>query len=411
MSVWPAFLFCFGILWIALSPPPSVASYSPGPSAGSGFPGVEDPLFPNRSIPGQELPFLETILRASLPGGKAPGGSTADAREVIRQIDEMAARLERRLAGRRSHRERVDAFNRFLFEEENFAYDPVPGNPDNFLPHRVLSRKKGNCLGLAVVALSLAERTGLALRGVYVPGHCFLRYEREGARINVELADGGRERSDERYAEEFRLAADRPYLRTLGMREMISVYLKSLGAAWSRIGDEEQALRCYLSSAALYPELPDPWYNAGVSFRKLGRRVDAVAHFRKAVELDPDLAPARDNLGAALAEGGQYREALEHAYRAVALSPRSAGARGNLAATLCACGRTEEGIREYLKILEADPANPRALGGVARAYASIGNLPLARQWCERAEAAGCRIDEEMLRAVERSGSRTLSPRD
>ncbi len=330
---------------------------------------------------------------------------------MIRQIEEMAARLERRIAGRKSPRERVDAFTRFLFEEERFTYDPVPGNPDNFLPHRVLTRKKGNCLGLSVVALSLAERTGLPLRGVYLPGHAFVRYESEGIRINLEFADEGRERSDERYAEEFRLGPGRPYLRTLGGGEMISVYLKSVGAAWSRIGDEEKALRCYLSSAVLYPELPDPWYNAGVAFRKLGRLDDAVAHFRKAVELDPDLAPARDNLGAALAEGGQYQEALEHAYRAVALSPRSAGARGNLAATLCACGRVEEGIREYLKILEADPANPRALGGVARAYASIGNLPRAREWCERAEAAGCRIDEETLRALGRSGVPDPSPRN
>ena len=333
--------------------------------------GIAGGLHSSAAHAGGDVPFLDSILDHSYPGGRDRDGRAVDTAAVGREIDRLAARLRARVEDRTDPRRVVAALNRFLYEEERFAYDPAPGDTENYLPDRVLARKRGNCLGLTVLSLALAERLGLPLNGVYAPSHCFLRYEDGGARINIETAEKGAEWTDARYARTFGVTANRPYLRSLGKTEMVGVYLKSLGAARSRQGREDEALALYDCASHCAPGLADVPYNAGVSCQKLGKFEEAIAFYRRALSLDPALAPARDNLGVALATQGRYPEALEEARRAVALDPRNVSSRGNLAATYCACGMTEEGIGEFRKILEADPGNARALKGLAKARGPV----------------------------------------
>lgn len=321
--------------------------------------------------PDRDTPFLKTILVASCRYRCGPSCRHADAASVEGEIDRLAARLRPAVTDRTDPGRVVAALNRFVFEEEGFAYDPAPGNTENYLPDRVLARKRGNCLGLTVLYLALAERLGLPLRAAYAPSHCFPRYEDGESRINIETAAKGAEWADARYSRIFGLTGERPYLRSLGSKEMIGVYLKSLGAARSREGREDEALRIYRAATLFAPGLPDVPYNEGVSYQKMGRLDEAIAQYRRALSLDPALPAARDNLGVALAKQGRYREALVEAQKAVALDPRNASSRGNLAATLCACGKTEEGIREFERILETDPGNARALAGLSRARRSL----------------------------------------
>ena len=68
---------------------------------------------------------------------------------------------------------------------------------------------------------------------------------------------------------------------------MLGVFLKTLGAGYSRKGREEDALRLYDEAERLYPGLPDVYYNAGVSLQKLGRIDEAAGKYRRALDLDP----------------------------------------------------------------------------------------------------------------------------
>lgn len=351
-------------------------------------------------LPESGFPFLETILRAAYPDGKDPWGRPVSPLAVETAIARIADRIRPGLGGT-DVRGAVEAFGRVLFGDLGFAYDPASGNPDNFLPDRVLARRKGNCLGLTVLYLALAERLGVPLRWGYAPSHCFPRFEEGDRCVNAETAENGALTSDERYAREFGLSGDRPYLTTLGRREMIGLYLKSQGAALSRRNDEERALRAYDIAALYYPCLPDIPFNAGVSFLKTGRLDEAVARYRTALSLDPGLAAARDNIGVARARQGRYDEALEEGRRAVSLDPRNASARSNLAATLCACGKTGEGIREYLRVLSDEPGNARALAGLASAHFRRGEVTEAMQWGDRAIAAGGRPDPALLKELDR----------
>jgi tetratricopeptide (TPR) repeat protein len=285
----------------------------------------------------------------------------------------LADRLRPEVAGLTDGGHIVSAFHRILLVEERFTYDKSSADPGNYLLESVLARRKGNCLGLSLLYLSLADRLGIPFRGVYVPSHCFVRYEGNDVRVNVEFAEGGASWEDDRYRREFRLLPDRPYLRSLAPAEMIGVFLKTLGAGYSRKGREADALLLYDEAGRLYPGMPDVYYNAGVSLQKLGRHDEAIAKYRHALALDPEMAAARDNLSILLAGKGRYEEAITEARRAVELEPWNASARGNLAAAYCGCGRLDEGIREYRMAVETDPGNRRLQSGLERAFLSLGS--------------------------------------
>jgi tetratricopeptide (TPR) repeat protein len=290
-----------------------------------------------------------------------------DAGFVEKEIDRIAWRVSASLVGAREPRRAIAAINHALFSDEGFVYDSAAGDADNYLLDRVIARKRGNCLGLTFLYLALGERLGVPLQGSYVPSHCFARYEENGVRINIETGEKGAERDDRWYAWMYKVGDGRPYLQTLGKRQMIGVYLKSLGAALSRRGLEEDALRLYRQAALFSPGLPDVYYNAGVSYQKLGRNDEAVDQYRKALALDPQMSIARGNLGA----------------------------------TLCSCGKLEDGIQEFLKAIEINPENVKARAGLAKAYFSQGAYREAIAHCDRAMEEGCRFEPSMLEVLNR----------
>lgn len=328
---------------------------------------ADDTLKKIALLPDREVSLSGSLFLISARASRDLACRDADGRLVERELDRIARRVRALAGGFGDPAGTISALNRVLFDEEGFVYDPATGDPENYLLDRVLARKRGNCLGLTSVYLALAERLEIPLSGVYVPSHCFVRYEGNGARINIETGDKGAERKDAWYAGKYRLKEGSPYLRTLGRREMIGVYLKTLGASYSRKGRDEDALRLYREAALFSPDMPDAYFNAGVSFQKLGRTEDAVEQYRRALTLDPNMGPAR----------------------------------GNLAAALCDCGRLEDGIREFRKALDADPRNAVARSGLAKAYYARGDYRKAAEHCDHAMELGCRFDSSMLEVLNR----------
>jgi tetratricopeptide (TPR) repeat protein len=352
-------------------------------------------------LPDGEIPLGKTFLLISSREGEDLTGMPFASAAVDKEIDRLAERIRPALRNGSDPRTVIFSLNRVLFVEEGFTYDCVAENPDNYLLDRVIARKRGNCLGLTALYLLLGERLSLPLRGVYVPSHCFVRYDDGFARINIEMGEKGAEWGDARYVREFRLSGGWPYLRSLGGKEMIAVYLKSVGATYSRKRREDDALRLYREAALLYPSLPDVHFNIGVSYHKKGMLDDAIAQYRRALELDPELAVARENLGVALAKKGRFPEALAEARKALALSPGDPVTRGNLAAALCALGMVEDGVREYRKVLEIDPDNALALSGLTKAHYARGEFHEAIAYCDRAVERGCRFDPAVLVTLEK----------
>lgn len=351
-----------------------------------------------RPLPGA---FLDGFFRYSEQGGNDISATPWNGAAVEKELSRLAERVRPALGSATTGEQVVDAFNRVLLREEGFAYDGAAGDPENFLLGSVLSRKKGNCLGLSMLYLALAERLSVPFRGVCVPTHCFVRYEgKDGAR-NVEFASRGEYWGDERYRREFRIGASRPYLRSLDGNEMLGVFLKSLGAAYSKKGRDEEALRLYADAIRFFPGQAEGHFNAGVSLQRVGRLGESAAEYRLALTLDPDLAPARDNLGVVLAMQGMFPDAIAQALRAVELEPRNASMRGNLASTYLAAGDVAAGIREFRTVLEIAPESPRARAGLAMSYFAIGRYEEAAREFEKAKSLGAQFDPSVREALER----------
>lgn len=124
--------------------------------------------------PGQDeaqFPLLEAA--ACLAQDDYPN---LDVQEVLVEVDELALRLRQRLAADASAMHRLRMLNHFFFENLHFA-----GNfndyhdPDNSYLHRVLSRRLGIPVSLAVLWLELARAIGLDAQGVCFPGHFLVR--------------------------------------------------------------------------------------------------------------------------------------------------------------------------------------------------------------------------------------------
>ncbi len=71
---------------------------------------------------------------------------------------------------------------------------------ESILPLQVLSSKKSGCMGLAWVAMMVAEARGLPLETILLPGHVFLRY----GSVNMEPNRRGFSYTDEEYREKYK---------------------------------------------------------------------------------------------------------------------------------------------------------------------------------------------------------------
>ena len=119
----------------------------------------------------EHFPLLETAV--SLAQDEYP---ELDVQEVLGDVDQLLARLKRRLPSDAPALQRLRALNQFFFRDLNFSgnvndyYDP-----DNSYLNAVLKTRRGIPITLAVLWLELALGLGLNARGVAFPGHFMVK--------------------------------------------------------------------------------------------------------------------------------------------------------------------------------------------------------------------------------------------
>ncbi len=99
-----------------------------------------------------------------------------DVQQVLGDVDQLLARLKRRLPADAAPLHRLRTLNQFFFSDLSFGgnvndyYDP-----DNSYLNAVLRTRRGIPISLAVLWIELAQGLGLAARGVAFPGHFMLK--------------------------------------------------------------------------------------------------------------------------------------------------------------------------------------------------------------------------------------------
>ena len=143
--------------------------------------------------------------RVMAPGGPDPdleGGAfllakvcypDLDAALYAKRLDELANRARPKVEAVEQPLEKLVALNRILFRDERFR-----GNwndyfdPQNSYLNRVLDRKLGIPISLSVLYLLVAQRVGISLAGVGVPGHFMLKFQVDDHELFIDTFNEGR---------------------------------------------------------------------------------------------------------------------------------------------------------------------------------------------------------------------------
>lgn len=133
-----------------------------------------------------DFPLLEAAI--SLAQDEYP---ELDVQQVLGEVDQLLARLKRRLAVDAAPLQKLRAVNQFFYSDLSFA-----GNvnhyhdPDNSYLSVVLRTRRGIPISLALLWLELAQGLGLAARGVGFPGHFMLKVNLPQGQVVIDPLDG-----------------------------------------------------------------------------------------------------------------------------------------------------------------------------------------------------------------------------
>jgi tetratricopeptide (TPR) repeat protein len=358
-------------------------------------------------LPEDQIDLATAVLIASEYWSDVVAG-----RRYLEQLDDMALEVRKRLLQHRIpfNQQAIPVLNDYLFHELKFTPIPNAKDPNDLFLHSVLDRRQGYCLSLSVLYLSLAERLGLRVYGVVVPGHFFVRYDDGGrVRFNIETTDNGSSVSDEHYIEKFKLPRDYSktlYMKNLTKRQTLGCFFNNLGSVYSDIGDTDTALRALERAVTINPTLPECRVNlAGIYMRKdrprdalsqyeiairqnpndplihlnlggaclqLDRPVEAIAAFQRSLELDPNLVLAYRNLAIAFTRQGRYSQAITELEHAVRLDPQNADVHLQLGDVYYQMNDPVRAVTSLTRALSLKPNSPKAYVELGQSYERLG---------------------------------------
>ncbi|NJS35999.1 MAG: tetratricopeptide repeat protein [Brachymonas sp.] len=132
------------------------------------------------------LPLLEAA--ASIAQDEYP---ELDVQQVLGDVDQLVARLKRRLPTDAAALHRLRALQQFFYRDMSFA-----GNANNYYDadnsylHAVLRTRKGIPISLAVIWLEMAQAIGLNARGVSFPGHFMIKVTLPRGQVMIDPLTG-----------------------------------------------------------------------------------------------------------------------------------------------------------------------------------------------------------------------------
>lgn len=212
-----------------------------------------------------------------------------DVQTVLDEVDQLQARLRRRIAADTGPVQKLRVLNQFFFQDLGFAgnvndyYDP-----DNSFIYRVLQTRRGIPITLAVLWMELAQGLGLAVRGVGFPGHFLVKVNLPMGQVVIDPLSGkslSREELSERL-EPYRKRSglvdelETPlglYLQTAPSRDIIARMLHNLKEVHKSQSDWARLLAVQERLVVLLPESWPEYRDRGLAHAELGHIEQALA--------------------------------------------------------------------------------------------------------------------------------------
>ena len=236
----------------------------------------------------EHFPLLEAVT--SLAQDEYP---ELDMEQVLGDVDQLLARLKRRLPRDSAPLQRLRSLNQFFFRDLNFGgnvnhyYDP-----DNSYLNAVLRTRRGIPISLAVVWMELAQGIGLVARGVAFPGHFMVKINLPKGQVVMDPFTGqslSREELSERLepytgrsatADDFEVPLGL-YLQAAPPRDIVARMLRNLKDIHTAQSDWQRLLPVLNRVLVLQPDAWSDYRDRGLAHAALGNSAQAVEDLEK----------------------------------------------------------------------------------------------------------------------------------
>lgn len=302
-------------------------------------------------------------------------------RRYLTRLDNMAYEIRERLNRKRTplNYKAIEVMNEYLFDELGFEAMEDEGKPSDLFLHNVMDNKRGYCLSLSILYLSIGERLGLDLYGVVVPGHFFVRYDDRHVRFNIETTGKGGYAKDDHYIEKFKVPQDNDniYMKNLSKIETLGCFFNNLGNSYSDVGDTEQALLALKKAVEINPSLAESHTNLGNIYLKKGRVDDAIYEYQTALKIKSDDAKTNNNLGNAYFKRGWVNDAISQYTYSIKLDPEFTDAYKNLANAYCQQGIYSQAVIQLKQVIYLEPKDANCHSQLGDVYRQMGDCEQA----------------------------------
>jgi tetratricopeptide (TPR) repeat protein len=274
------------------------------------------------------------------------------------RIDEIAITVLDRLDGRSpllNSRKTIKIINELLFDELGFSPVDNADDPQDLFLNSVLDNKKGYCLSLSILYLSIGERLGLPVYGVVVPGHFFVRYADKDKPFNIETTQKGTSPPDEYYIKEFKVPQDKlqaVYQRNLGKKETIGCFFNNLANVYFNLNDIENAYYYQQRAVDINPLLAEARTNLGNIFLRKNMVDSAIQQYQAALKINPADAKTHHNLANAYSKNALLDDAVEQYNIALSLDPNFIEVYRGLAQVYHSKGLTDKAVGVLKKAVD-----------------------------------------------------------
>ena len=247
-----------------------------------------------------EFPLLEAAV--SLAQDEYPD---LDVQQVLGDVDQLLARLKRRVPADAVPLQKLRAVTQFFFRDQRFRanvnnfYDP-----DNSYLNVVLRTRSAIPISAAVLWLELAQGLGLSARGVGFPGHFMVKVNLPKGQVVIDPLDGqslSREQLSERLepyrrssglVDEFEVPLGL-YLQATPPREIVARMLRNLKEIFRAQEDWGRMITVQDRLIVLLPQSWAEYRDRGLAHAELGHATLAVqdleaylAHVEEGLDID-----------------------------------------------------------------------------------------------------------------------------
>jgi regulator of sirC expression with transglutaminase-like and TPR domain len=225
-------------------------------------------------------------------------------------LDLMALQVLARITFEATPQDKIKALNHFIFFEMGFRFPPHSQHEQaidryTFLPS-VLESRRGVCLGVSIVYLSLAQRLNLPLEIVTPPGHIFVRYKDYETEINIETTLRGVHIPSDEY-----LGINEKRLKTPPLKEVMGMVYMNEASIFLQNAEWQKAAQGYENAIKYMPTDNTIKELLGCSYLFLGKKNEAIKLFEEVIRNPDNDDISKDTLAIDIVSGKVTPDALK----------------------------------------------------------------------------------------------------